>query len=952
MKAPEDRVTGTVSWYASTCRECPAGCGVLAANREGRVIKLEGNPLHPVNKGKLCARGQAALQGLYNPDRLVRPLLKTDDRWEEISYPKAFDLLEKNIEKTAQKGPDRIGMLTETVGDVLLALFKAFFSHYRSTNLYVFEPFVFESLKYVHARVLANPMLPGYRLDRADLIVGFGADFLETWLSPVEYARKFKNMHSFDSGQNGTFVHVAPFRSLTGANADQWIACRPHTEGYFALALINEVFKRGRGRKLTTPFRASLNRMLRNYNTEMAANICGVSQWQINNLVFSLMEAKRPLVLSSPTASAGTSSIGTDLAAVLLNILLDPKLPLYDFDQRHRVEIADSRSGIQKFWEKAGKGQMDTILLHQVNPAYSMPSGDEIVEILGRQELFSVAFTHFMDQTAAACDLVFPIKHFLESWDSYESKQGITTTLQPVAGKFNDAPQVGDVFLELFPRDKKPGADYKAYLVDTLTERHAIDTSIGWVKLIQSGGWFAPDKPAATPELTLGRQTTLLLRKLIPKKPSAAIESDKPVLYTTSSLRFYDGRGANRPWLCEIPETLTQIAWQSVALVSESLMSANHCKDGDSVQLRTGRGQIELPAYTYPGLYGNAVVTSLGLGHEHYGRYARKQGVNPVAVLDTGVDSDSGAPFYAAGLISLKYSGKNVPLALTSGSRSQLNRKIALNIPIKHLGKVMPTGIGLTMDTFPMTLPLPEGYNPQRDIYPAHDHDTCRWSMVVDLDRCTGCSACVAACYAENNIGVVGQQRIIEGREMAWIRIERYEDPEDPASLIFLPMMCQHCDNAPCKAVCPVYAPHHSKQGLNNQIYNRCIGTRFCAQNCPYKVRRFNWFDWQWPEPLNQQLNPNVTVRSKGVMEKCSFCIQRIKQAHDTAKNENRAILDGEVIPACVQTCPADALYFGNLMDKASTVRKMIRTARAYQVMGYLNTKPAVIYLKKVVRTI
>ena len=234
-----------------------------------------------------------------------------------------------------------------------------------------------------------------------------------------------------------------------------------------------------------------------------------------------------------------------------------------------------------------------------------------------------------------------------------------------------------------------------------------------------------------------------------------------------------------------------------------------------------------------------------------------------------------------------------------------------------------PTAGGLTMNDFPLTLPLPEGYDPGRDIYPSHDHEGYRWAMTVDLDRCIGCGACAVACYAENNVAVVGEQHIIEGREMAWLRVERYHDMEDPKRITFLPMMCQHCDNAPCESVCPVYAPHHSKEGLNNQIYNRCIGTRFCSQNCPYKVRRFNWFDWQWPAPLNRQLNPDVTVRSKGVMEKCSFCIQRIKVAHGKAKDENRSIRDGEVVPACVQTCPTEALVFGNLMDPESRVRKL-----------------------------
>jgi molybdopterin-containing oxidoreductase family iron-sulfur binding subunit len=220
--------------------------------------------------------------------------------------------------------------------------------------------------------------------------------------------------------------------------------------------------------------------------------------------------------------------------------------------------------------------------------------------------------------------------------------------------------------------------------------------------------------------------------------------------------------------------------------------------------------------------------------------------------------------------------------------------------------------------------------------------------MVVDVDRCIGCQACAAACYAENNIGVVGEAQILEGREMSWLRVERYHDHKRMDQITFLPFMCQHCDNAPCESVCPVYAPHHSKEGLNNQIYNRCIGTRFCAQNCPYKIRRFNWFTWQWPEPMPLMLNPDVTVRSKGVMEKCSFCVQRIKSAHDAAKNENRKIYDGEVTPACAQTCPTGALVFGNLMDPSSRVRRMIDDARAYQVMGYLNIKPAVIYLKKV----
>jgi molybdopterin-containing oxidoreductase family iron-sulfur binding subunit len=373
----------------------------------------------------------------------------------------------------------------------------------------------------------------------------------------------------------------------------------------------------------------------------------------------------------------------------------------------------------------------------------------------------------------------------------------------------------------------------------------------------------------------------------------------------------------------------------------------------DIVQIKSEWGSIEAPVYVNELVKPKTVVMGIGQGHTFYGRYAQGMGVNPLDLLSPEADPFSGGQSFVAKAISFQSTGQTMQLAQMYGSRTQQGRTFALTVNKAELrqGKI-PQKTGLTMEDFPLTLPLAEGYDPKRDFYPPHDHEKYRWGMVVDLDRCIGCGACSAACYAENNIGIVGEDRVIEGREMTWLSIERYQNPDLPEKVTFLPMLCQHCDNAPCESVCPVYAPHHSKEGLNNQIYNRCIGTRYCVQNCPYKVRRFNWFTWQWPEPLNLQLNPDVTVRSKGVMEKCSFCIQRIKVARSNAKNEKRMIRDGEVIPACVQTCPTDALVFGSLMDKQSRVRKLVDDPRAYQAMGYLNTKPAVIYLKKVLQEV
>jgi molybdopterin-containing oxidoreductase family iron-sulfur binding subunit len=362
---------------------------------------------------------------------------------------------------------------------------------------------------------------------------------------------------------------------------------------------------------------------------------------------------------------------------------------------------------------------------------------------------------------------------------------------------------------------------------------------------------------------------------------------------------------------------------------------------------------MEAPVYETESVRPGVLLMSLGQGHELFGRYAEGMGVNPFKLLSPEVEPVSGSPLFSVDLTSLRATGRSMGLAHTDGSKVQHGRKIALTVELKDLGQEKKEEKkGLGMWDFPLVLPLPEAYDRKRDIYPPHDHQTYRWAMVVDLDRCIGCNACAAACYAENNIGIVGLDRVREGREMAWLSVERYLDEGTMKRVSFLPMLCQHCDNAPCESVCPVFAPHHSKEGLNNQIYNRCMGTQFCSQNCPYKVRRFNWFDWKWPKPLNLQLNPDVTVRIRGVMEKCSFCVQRIKEAHGIAKDEKREIRDGEVQPACVQTCPTRALIFGNLMDRGTEVRKLVEDRRAYQVMGYLNTKPAVIYLKKVLQGI
>jgi molybdopterin-containing oxidoreductase family iron-sulfur binding subunit len=946
--ALDDMVVGEASWYASTCRECPAGCGIIAKNREGRVVKIEGNPLHPINQGKLCMRGQAALQGIYNPDRLKHPLLRENESWQPISFSQAESILRIKANETAQKGPNRVRMLTETAGDTMISLLAAALENWNSGGPFVFEPYAYESLKTANEKVFGVDGLVSYQIEKADILLSFGADFLETWLSPIEYAWKFKAMHAVTGDTKNLFFQISPYQSLTGANADYWLGCNPGSEAVVALGLVRQALDIGKGNSLPRPFLDYLNAITAPYTRDMVLHHSGIALALYETLIIRLMDARYPMVLGAGTGLSDLNGLQTNLAANLLNLLLDPELKLIDFKNRHRVETAAKRIDIFNFFDSLQADDVGLLLLNNVNPVFSLPPDSKTKEALDKSGLFVVSFSNFLDETSAMADLILPVRMPLEIWDEYGGHQGVVSTLQPAMGRLTNASNLGDVFLNVAFEKVPPARNFKEYLMLRLAQEWGISDETQWVQTLAQGGQF-----------DFNPKPSRLSKKFFPEKLMEALSQKSEPLKTdlvfmaAPSIRFFDGRGANKPWLCEIPEPLTRVAWQSPLMIHPETAKQNGIAQEDVIQVQSKSGQLEAPAYITELVKPGVLVMGIGQGHTAYGRYAEGAGINPLRLLSAEADPDSGGSVYTTAPVSIKKTGQVMKLARTDGSRTQHGRTFALAIALKELknGKTFQK-TGLTMGDFPLTLPLPEGYDSKRDFYPPHDHASYRWSMVVDLDKCIGCGACAAGCYAENNIGIVGVDRVIEGREMNWLSIERYHSQERLERVTFLPMLCQHCDNAPCESVCPVYAPHHSKEGINNQIYNRCIGTRFCVQNCPYKVRRFNWLDWKWPKPMNLQLNPDVTVRSKGVMEKCSFCIQRIKAMHTKAKNEKRTIHDGEIIPACVQTCPTNALVFGNLMDRQSRVRKLADDPRAYQVMGYLNTKPAVIYLKKVVQEI
>jgi molybdopterin-containing oxidoreductase family iron-sulfur binding subunit len=809
----------------------------------------------------------------------------------------------------------------------------------------VFEPFAYEALKAANREVFGVDGLVSYRMDQADMLVSFGAEFLETWLSPVEYAWKFKAMHAARGLEKGLFFLVSPLQTLTGANADCWLGCAPGSEALVALGLVRQMLEIQRGRHLPADLRQALLKATDPYPQETLIKLSGIPLEAYERLVVRLAEAKQPLVLGSGSGLSDENGLLTNTAANLLNLILDPELKLINAAYRHRVEAAGRRVDVLDFLKTLSAGEADLLILNNVNPVFSLPPESGARAALETPGLFVVSFANFLDETSQLADLVLPVRLPLETWDDYSGWSTVVSTLQPAMGALSEAPHLGDLLLEMGFEGRPPAPDFKSYVARRLQAQGRVRDELEWLRALQQGGIFpAVGQAAAAAPMAIPERLPELLAAAYSPAPAGGLS-----FVAVPSVRLLDGRGANKPWLCEIPDPICRVAWQSPVRMHPETARTRGFQPADIVRVQSHGASLEAPVYVTETVRPGLLVMETGQGHTAYGRYAEKVGANPFELLSAKTFSAGGGASNFIDEVRVAATGRRIALANTDGSRTQHGRAFILSTTLADLPRdARPARTGLTMDNFPLTLPLPEGYDPKRDFYPPHEHDHYRWGMAVDLDRCIGCGACAAACYAENNVGIVGEKRIVEGREMAWLEIVRYHDERRMQRVMFMPMLCQHCDNAPCESVCPVYAPHHSAEGLNNQIYNRCIGTRFCSQNCPYKVRRFNWFDWEWPEPMNLQLNPDVTVRSKGVMEKCSFCIQRIKEARTRAKNENRPIREGEVTPACVQTCPTDALVFGNLMDKDSRVRRLCDDPRAYQAMGYLNTKPAVIYLKKV----
>ena len=984
LVAPNDMMPGVAYWYASTCRECPAGCGVLVKAREGRAIKLEGNPQHPVNLGGLCARGQAGLQGLYDPDRIRTPLMKQNGTWKAVTWEEALMFASGKIGE-ARKGNRGLALLTDHATGSLQALAAEWAAGASATHL-VYEPFGHESLREANRRTFGESAIPLFDFGRARFLISFGADFLETWLSPVGYARGFASMRARRDG-SGQFVSVEPRLSLTGANADEWVAIRPGTEAILALGMARVVLSEGLAPAV--PERAQLLDAVGAYTPEAVEQQTEVPGETVQRLARSFARQRPSLAVAGGVAAQSEQSVALIAAVNLLNYAAGNVGETVRFDRSHNYDGVASFSDLQRLIADMSEGRVEVLVVNGANPAYAAPGWAGFGAAMDKVG-FKISISGVMDETSDRCDLVLPATHALETLGDAETARGVHAILQPAMQKVPvfDARPAGDTLIAL-ARGAGFGERFPETWADYLKARWAPlhqrlgggrDFETFWNDVLKQGGiWETVD---AGPVRWVGTPAF------------AASELKGPgdlalVLYPSSTL--YDGRGANKAWLQELPDPGSKVVWGTWVEIHPETAARIGVATGDPVRIETEAGALELPAYLYAGLRKDTIAVPLGQGHTSYGRYAAGRGANALSLLAPAQDGASGAVAYLSAKAKVTRGARAMDLVMTQTEKNQHDRHFAEVVPLAALTgaavheatsghgekEPLPSQTRPGRHTSPLERPAdaktpahaitafepeqrvrgPRNLPVDRGSYAKAEH---RWAMAIDLDTCTGCSACVVACSAENNVPSVGPELIKRGREMMWIRIDRFEESLAPgkSDVRFVPMMCQHCGDAPCETVCPVYATYHNPEGLNAQVYNRCVGTRYCSNNCPYKVRSFNFFDYAapekvtfaFPEPLNWQLNPDVTVRNKGVMEKCTMCVQRILEAKGIAKDEGRKMHDGEFQTACAQSCPTQAIVFGDLADPESAVHKASHGERRYWALNELNTKPGVTYLKRVRR--
>jgi len=905
-------VPGVANWYATTCRGCASSCSLLVKQRDGRPIKIEGNAESPLFGGGTCATGQATVLSLYDDERLRGPLWQGQHvGWDEVDRHIAESL------RAAGAGSRSIALLSGTItSPSTRAIISEWRGRYPNFVHVEYDPTSLSAMRAANKESFGLAVVPHYAFDRARVIVALDADFLGTWLSPVEFARQYAAGRK-PEGAPSLHIQFESGMSVTGSNADVRIAVPPSELGPVAAALLVRIARKAG-------------------HSEISHAPDPIDSRKLDTVAEELWKHRgESLVIS------GCNDLAVQRAVNALNAMLGNIGKTIDLAHPSLQRNGDDQA-MSDLVEKMNRGEVHSLFMLEVNPAYDYHDPARFLSGLGKVSL-SVSFSDRRDETSSHAHAVCPDHHFLESWGDAEPVETHFSLAQPLIAPLFETRSAQESLLKWLGHEP---ADYYTYLRDFWQknifprQRELHDFQSFWDRSLQDGVVTLPPLHAAVVEPKFHDNWTAAVTSIRDEQakglPANSAEHYEVQLYESVALR--DGRHANNPWLQELPDPISKVTWGNYAAVAPATAAKIKLTDGDVVRLKTDAGQIEVPVFIQPGQRPGTISVALGYGRNKVGRAGQDVGVNAYPLVRV----KDGHRLLSARAVTLEKSGRNEKLATTQTHFSMEGRPIVLETSLEELHQGGETSAEAALPT--LWVARPEG-----------EH---AWGMAIDMNSCTGCSACVVACQAENNVPVVGKDQIERIRVMHWIRLDRYySGPEDDPVTVHQPMMCQHCQNAPCETVCPVLATTTSSEGLNQQVYNRCIGTRYCANNCPYKVRRFNWynytenpqFDFNMENPLGRMvLNPDVAVRSRGVMEKCSMCVQRIQLAKNAALQGKRELVDGDIQTACQQSCPTQAIVFGDLKDPKSRVSQLQHSQRRYQVLDDLGTRPNVSYLKKV----
>jgi MoCo/4Fe-4S cofactor protein with predicted Tat translocation signal len=933
------------NYYASSYISGNDYCSVLVKTREGRPIKLEGNKLSTISGGGTSPQVESSVLSLYDQQRFEGPKVNgASATWSELDEFVKSGLATQSgkvtIVSNSVASPSTlktIGLLTEKYGA----------SHVS------YDQLTFSGMLNAYNKAFGKRIMPFHDFGKAKTIVSFGADFLGTWPNKTGISKAFGAGRKLSSGKTD-MSRLYAFESnlsLTGANADYRVAIKPSAEGVYLSNLYNAVASKVGGEQISAQSLSESKILLKAANDLVSTK--GAS-----------------LVVSS------SSDVNIQLLVIAINQLVGSYGTTIDTSKAVNLRKGDDKA-FSEFVSSASVGNVGAVIFYNCNPVYDHPLGAQLASSLSKVEL-KIATSDRPDETTEVVNVIAPDYHFLESWNDFEPVTGFYSLSQPAIKNIFNSRQAQDSFMTWSDAEGNYYDLIQAtWEAEVFPKTGSSLTTFGsfWDKCLHDGVCeIKGEAVAEVPSVMVASVGSAL-------SSTYSIKDDSLELAIYQNNSIADGVQANNPWLQEMPDPITKATWDNYLTASPKQVEEWGIEIGDmstqTVTLSVNGKEVEIAVLPQPGQAYGTVGLAVGYGRTKAGKVADGIGANAYSLASV-----------AGGVVSLSISdgvnvtptGNGYRIAQTQTHETYMGRETVIQETIlKKYQKDPQAG-----RNFPM-IATSEGFKKPYAIslWQGHEYPNHHWGMMIDLNSCTGCGSCTIACQTENNIPVVGKQEVLNRREMHWIRIDRYysSDAEDGdlqamekaaenPEVTFQPMMCQQCNNAPCETVCPVAATTHSSEGLNQMTYNRCIGTRYCANNCPYKVRRFNWFKYhdnkQFDTNLSMNndlgkmvLNPDVTVRARGVMEKCTFCVQRIQSGKLEAKRNNRRPEDGEVVSACASACPSEALVFGDMKDPNSRIAQMLqiqqneksveaKEPRAYHVLEELRVMPNVWYLTKV----